>query len=99
MQAINSVRRAPAVLRTAAPLSTWSAVPAGPPDPILGQYDPPSLSAHSFFARYLRGFQSGQRPTQDQPGCRCLQGRKRQILCPERRQEGIFSPFAVRCAH
>ncbi|KAG6381219.1 pyridoxal phosphate-dependent transferase [Boletus reticuloceps] len=36
MLAINAVRRASAVLRTAAPLSTWSAVPAGPPDPILG---------------------------------------------------------------
>ncbi|KAF9242890.1 pyridoxal phosphate-dependent transferase [Melanogaster broomeanus] len=36
MLAINAVRRAPAVLRSAAPLSTWSAVPAGPPDPILG---------------------------------------------------------------
>ncbi|KAG0708920.1 pyridoxal phosphate-dependent transferase [Suillus ampliporus] len=36
MLAINAARRAPAVLRSAAPLSTWSAVPAGPPDPILG---------------------------------------------------------------
>ncbi|KAG2350423.1 hypothetical protein BDR05DRAFT_954525 [Suillus weaverae] len=36
MLAINAVRRAPAILRSAAPLSTWSAVPAGPPDPILG---------------------------------------------------------------
>lgn len=36
MLAINAVRRAPAILRGAAPLSTWSAVPAGPPDPILG---------------------------------------------------------------
>ena len=68
MLAINTLRRAPAVLRTAAPLSTWSAVPAGPPDPILGQYDPPLWSAHSFFfffffARYHRGFQGGQRPT------------------------------------
>jgi aspartate aminotransferase len=36
MLAINAVRRAPAVFRSAAPLSTWSAVPAGPPDPILG---------------------------------------------------------------
>lgn len=37
MLAINAVRRAPAILRGAAPLSTWSAVPAGPPDPILGK--------------------------------------------------------------
>ncbi|KIK94907.1 hypothetical protein PAXRUDRAFT_827518 [Paxillus rubicundulus Ve08.2h10] len=36
MLAINAARRAPAVFRSAAPLSTWSAVPAGPPDPILG---------------------------------------------------------------
>ncbi|KAG1718349.1 pyridoxal phosphate-dependent transferase [Suillus lakei] len=36
MLAINAARRAPAILRSAAPLSTWSAVPAGPPDPILG---------------------------------------------------------------
>ncbi|KAG2752377.1 hypothetical protein P692DRAFT_20829721 [Suillus brevipes Sb2] len=36
MLAITAVRRAPAILRGAAPLSTWSAVPAGPPDPILG---------------------------------------------------------------
>ncbi|KAJ8596932.1 PLP-dependent transferase [Rhizopogon salebrosus TDB-379] len=36
MLVINAARRAPAVLRSAAPLSTWSAVPAGPPDPILG---------------------------------------------------------------
>lgn len=35
MLAINTARRTSAVLR-AAPLSTWSAVPAGPPDPILG---------------------------------------------------------------
>ena len=36
MLAVNITRRAPAVFRSAAPLSTWSAVPAGPPDPILG---------------------------------------------------------------
>ncbi|KIJ21699.1 aspartate transaminase [Paxillus involutus ATCC 200175] len=36
MLAIIAARRAPAVFRSAAPLSTWSAVPAGPPDPILG---------------------------------------------------------------
>jgi aspartate aminotransferase len=36
MLAINAARRAPAILRGAAPLSNWSAVPAGPPDPILG---------------------------------------------------------------
>lgn len=36
MLAINAVRRVPAILHGAAPLSTWSAVPAGPPDPILG---------------------------------------------------------------
>ncbi|OJA21158.1 hypothetical protein AZE42_04543 [Rhizopogon vesiculosus] len=36
MLAINAARRAPASLRSAAPLSMWSAVPAGPPDPILG---------------------------------------------------------------
>jgi len=36
MLAINAARRTPAILRSAAPLSTWSAVPAGPPDPILG---------------------------------------------------------------
>lgn len=41
MLAINTARRAPTVFRTAAPLSTWSAVPAGPPDAILGRYDPP----------------------------------------------------------
>ncbi|KAI9572917.1 pyridoxal phosphate-dependent transferase [Boletus coccyginus] len=33
---MNTARRTSAVLRTAVPLSTWSAVPAGPPDPILG---------------------------------------------------------------
>lgn len=36
MLVINAARRAPVVLRSAATLSTWSAVPAGPPDPILG---------------------------------------------------------------
>lgn len=39
MLAINTARRAPAVIRGAAPLSTWSAIPAGPPDPILGVSD------------------------------------------------------------
>jgi hypothetical protein len=39
MLAIIAARRAPAVFRSAAPLSTWSAVPAGPPDPILGEHD------------------------------------------------------------
>ncbi|KAF9229341.1 hypothetical protein BS17DRAFT_688579 [Gyrodon lividus] len=36
MLAINAVRRTPVVFRNAASLSTWSAVPGGPPDPILG---------------------------------------------------------------
>lgn len=46
--AMLAIRRASAVFRTAAPLSTWSAVPAGPPDPILGLYDSPSCSVHVF---------------------------------------------------
>ena len=61
MLAINSARRASSLLRTVAPLSTWSAIPAGPPDPILGQYVSVvamSLSAHPFFSRYYRGLQS-----------------------------------------
>lgn len=40
MQAIARplTRAAPRGLRQAAALSTWSAVPAGPPDPILGEF-------------------------------------------------------------
>lgn len=40
MQAIARpiARAAPRQVRAAAALSTWSNVPAGPPDPILGEY-------------------------------------------------------------
>lgn len=36
MLAISAARRSPALFRNMASVSTWSAVPAGPPDPILG---------------------------------------------------------------
>ncbi|KIM66148.1 hypothetical protein SCLCIDRAFT_1211371 [Scleroderma citrinum Foug A] len=36
MLAIGAARRSPALFRNVASVSTWSAVPAGPPDPILG---------------------------------------------------------------
>lgn len=45
MQAISRplTRTAPKSLRRAAALSTWSTVPAGPPDPILGTCNPLAL--------------------------------------------------------
>lgn len=60
MQAISRplTRTAPKTLRRAAALSTWSAVPAGPPDPILGVY----RSSRCLWGRRQGGSQEPPRP-------------------------------------
>lgn len=76
--------------------STWSNVPAGPPDPILGTVllthyfpSPPLRIFHmSTASRCYRSIQSRQGPSQNQLGRRCLQRWKWQALHLTQCEEG-----------
>ena len=78
-------RSAPTFSNTLRSISCWSAVPAGPPDPILGIYYPyyyPEAHNKISKCRGHRSLQGGQGPAENQLGCGRVQRRKRQALRP-----------------